>query len=67
MTITFYDEKARDLNLTKGQEQGTRGQQQGQVVTTQVVRFKVGCLIFILIYVHRFLTLNREPWNFEPE
>jgi hypothetical protein len=27
----------------------------------------VGCLIFILVYVHRFLTLNREPWNREPK
>jgi len=27
----------------------------------------IGCLIFILVYVHRFLTLNRELWNFEPE
>ena len=37
------------------------------LVTTLVVRFRVGCLIFILIYVHRFLTSNLEPWNFEPE
>jgi len=38
-----------------------------QIVTTQVVRSPVGCLVFILVYVHRFLTLNREPLNREPE
>ena len=26
-------------------------------------RFTVGCLIFILVYGHRFLTLNHEPDN----
>jgi len=30
-------------------------------------RFTVVCLIFILVYVHSFLTLNCEPLNFEPE
>ena len=32
-------------------------------VTTQVVRFTVGFFIFLLVYIHRFITLNLGTVN----